>query len=234
MVPGRRFFYRRQALGLAVVFSRRCTRAHEFMVIPKRLLFSVVLSLVLLAGCALATHRGEAADAAARCKGTSLPAGAAQAQAQAQPLALGDTLHQIRAAEEVNAVMVTQHQLPAWQAGTYVVDVTLQVGTRVHMVVDRRAHDAMVCGHLGFAGQWATLEQVPDQAFARNALAISTAFKNDVGFVVELEIVKPTAAQVGLVGPLGAAAGGALQVKFAFEQRQGAAHFGLVSQRALP
>jgi len=51
---------------------------------------------------------------------------------------------------------------------------------------------------------------------------------------VELEIVKPTAAQVGLVGPLGAAAGGALQVKFAFEQRQGAAHFRLVSQRALP
>lgn len=94
--------------------------------------------------------------------------------------------------------------------------------------------NGLASGHLGFVGQWATLEPVPDQAFARNALAISTAFKGDVGFVVELEIVKPTAAQVGLVGPLGAAPGGALQVRFAFEQRQGAAHFRLLSRRALP
>ena len=212
------------------------------MLTPKSFLFSVVLSVTLLAGCAVATHPGAPTATADRCEGIgpdasqgsadSPPSGAAQAQAQ--PLALGDALHQIRPAAEVNAAMVARHQLPAWKAGTHVVEVTLQAGTRVQMVVDRRAHDAIACGHLGFVGQWATLEPVPDQAFARNALAISTAFKGDVGFVVELEIVKPTAAQVGLVGPLGAAPGGALQVRFAFEQRQGAAHFRLLSRRALP
>lgn len=135
---------------------------------------------------------------------------------------------QYRALMNIGATVVQVHQvrpcngLSAEQASQLISDIVW------------RNSQVQAGGHLGFVGQWATLEPVPDQAFARNALAISTAFKGDVGFVVELEIVKPTAAQVGLVGPLGAAPGGALQVRFAFEQRQGAAHFRLLSRRALP
>ncbi len=57
-------------------------------------------------------------------------------------------------------------------------------------------------------GGWATFDNVPSQAYARNQLAIAPAFKPSVGYIVEVEITKPITAQIGVVGSQGAAAGG--------------------------
>lgn len=83
-------------------------------------------------------------------------------------------------------------------------------------------------GEMNFVGNWATFDEIPSQAFARNNLAITNEFKKDVGYVVELEIVKPLNAQIGVVGPQGAATDGANQLNFLFEQRNGGEFFKVV------
>lgn len=102
------------------------------------------------------------------------------------------------------------------------------------MVVDKAAYEALQRGEMDYAGNWATLENVPTQAFARNELAIIKGFKDDVGYVVELEITKPLNVQIGIVGPQSGAAGGANQINFLFPQREGGEFFKLISGRALP
>lgn len=63
-------------------------------------------------------------------------------------------------------------------------------------------------------GGWATSDAVPDQAFARNNLAILTEFKADVSMIVQVETTAPQTLNRGIVGPLGSASGGASQVEF--------------------
>lgn len=113
-------------------------------------------------------------------------------------------------------------------------EVTLKPGTRVQMVVDEKAFDILTRGDMSYVGNWATFDKVPSQAFARNNLAITEAFKKDVGYVVELEVIKPVNAQIGVVGPQGAALGGANQLNFLFEQRGGAEFFKVTLARKLP
>jgi hypothetical protein len=58
--------------------------------------------------------------------------------------------------------------------------------------------------------------------------------KKDVGYVVELEVIKPVNAQLGTVGRQGSAPGGANQVNFLFPRREGAQFFKVVDTKVLP
>jgi len=55
-----------------------------------------------------------------------------------------------------------------------------------------------------------------------------------VGYVVELEVIKPVNAQIGVVGPQGSALGGANQLNFLFQPRGGAEFFKVTLARELP
>jgi ABC-type multidrug transport system fused ATPase/permease subunit len=138
-----------------------------------------------------------------------------------------------KSAEKVNGLMNSFNKAPAWKEGTQIAEATMQPGTKVQMVVDKTAYDMISTGNTGFVGNWATFDNIPNQAFARNNLAITNEFKKDVGYVVELEIIKPVNAQIGVVGQQGAAAGGANQMNFLFEQRKGAEFFKFVNGGAL-
>ncbi|WP_228768307.1 hemagglutinin repeat-containing protein [Limnohabitans sp. DM1] len=140
-----------------------------------------------------------------------------------------------KSAEEVNGLMNSFNKAPAWKEGSQIAEATLQPGTKVQMVVDKTAFDKLTQeGQMNFVGNWATFDNIPNQAFARNNLAITNEFKKDVGYVVELEIVKPVNAQIGVVGSQGGAAGGANQMNFLFEQRSGGEFFKVVGQKVLP
>jgi hypothetical protein len=140
-----------------------------------------------------------------------------------------------KSADELNNLMSAYNKVPAWKAGTQIAETTLRPGTRVQMVVDKVAYDALTKrGDMNFVGNWATFDDVTSQAFARDNLAITSEFKKDVGYVVELEIVKPVNAQIGVVGSQGVATGGANQLNFLFEQRNGGEFFKVTGQKVLP
>jgi hypothetical protein len=139
-----------------------------------------------------------------------------------------------KSAEEVNGLMNTFNKAPAWKEGTQIAEATMQPGTKVQMVVSKDAYDQLGAGNMNFVGNWASFDNVPNQAFARNNLAITKGFKEDVGYVVELEITKPVNAQIGVVGSQGAATGGANQLNFLFDSRNGGEFFKLVSRKELP
>jgi filamentous hemagglutinin len=161
---------------------------------------------------------------------------AAKAARAAKTAELGTTgaVKGFRSAEELNGLMSTYGKSPAWREGTQVAETTMAPGTMVQMVVDKVAFEAIRKGDLNYVGNWATFEKVTNQSFARNNLAITSEFKKDVGYVVELEIVKPLNAQIGIVGSQGAAAGGANQLNFMFLPKQGAEYFRLVGGKVLP
>lgn len=142
-----------------------------------------------------------------------------------------------KSADDINSLMTSFNKAPAWKEGTQVAEITMRPGTRVQMVVDKTAYEAIKNeGNMNFVGNWASFDNIPNQTFARNNLAITPAFKTDVGYVVELEIVKPINAQVGVVGAQGSATGGANQLNFLFQQRNGGEFFKLVegSAKVLP
>ncbi|MDR0779457.1 MAG: hypothetical protein LBF16_02035 [Pseudomonadales bacterium] len=114
-------------------------------------------------------------------------------------------------------------------------EVTLSPGTKVQMVVSNETYDAIVNrGEMNFVGNLAAFDDVPNQVFARNNLAIIEGFKKNVDYVVELELIKPLNAQIGIVGAQGSAIGGSSQVSFLFEQRNEGEFFKLVGSRELP
>jgi hypothetical protein len=85
-------------------------------------------------------------------------------------------------------------------------------------------------------GRFATFDDVPNQAFARNELAITSGMKSDVNYVIEVEVIQPFSAQIGIVGPQGQAVGGASQLYFVMPKYQlgEALKFVEGSQRSLP
>jgi len=90
-------------------------------------------------------------------------------------------------------------------------------GTRYNMVVSQVQAEALKRGKPWFGG-WATADAIPDQAFARQKLAILPEFKGDVSMVVQVETTAPQTVNRGVVGRLetesGAFSGGASQVEF--------------------
>jgi len=147
-------------------------------------------------------------------------------------------IHGFKSADEVNSLMNAYSYAPAWKSGTAVAEATLQPGTRVQMVVDEIAWNAIRDGKTERSfGGWATFDNVPNQAYARNQLAITNEFKQNVGYVIEVEITKPIQAQVGVVGSQGGTAGGGgNQLNFMIPRDDRSSVFKYVqgSGRALP
>jgi hypothetical protein len=143
-------------------------------------------------------------------------------------------VHGFKQADEVNALMTAYSYAPAWKSGSVVTEATLQPGTRVKMVVAADDFAKIKAGEGRFGG-WATFDDVPNQAYARNNLAITPEFKRNVGYVIEVEIARPIQAQIGVVGRQGAAPGGGNQLNFliAPNERSGAFKYVPNSERAL-
>jgi len=146
-----------------------------------------------------------------------------------------ETIQRFRSADELNALMAANDWVPAWKPGTQVAELTLAPGTKVRMVVDKNAWDAIGRGEFDRAfGGWATLDNVPNQAYARNQLAITREMKSDVGYVIEVEVARPVNAQIGVVGTQGSAAGGGNQLHFIIPPGERTSVFKVVGGRKLP
>jgi len=65
-------------------------------------------------------------------------------------------------------------------------------------------------------GMWATPDPVPSQAFARDTLAITSGFKDDVSYVIVVETTGPQIVSRGFAGPIqsAGASGTGSQVQF--------------------
>jgi len=141
-----------------------------------------------------------------------------------------------KSAEEINALMKSYPDWsPAWKPGTQVAEMTLKPGTRVQMVVRQEEWDLILKGQFDRAfGGWATYDKVPNQAYARNQLAITPEMKSNVGYVIDVEITKPINAQVGVVGSQGASSGGGNQLHFYIKPQDRSGAFKVVGGRVLP
>jgi len=145
-----------------------------------------------------------------------------------------------KSADEINALMKSYPDWsPAWKPGTQVAEITLKPGTRVQMVVDKAAYDALtdISGKADVTkafGGWSTFDEVPNQAYARNQLAMTESMKKNVGYVIEAEITKPVNAHVGVVGAQGQNVGGGNQLHFIVPPKDRASVFKFVGGRALP
>jgi hypothetical protein len=140
-----------------------------------------------------------------------------------------------KAADEINAVMTAAEMSPAWKAGSIIAEVTLEPGTRVRMVISERQYQEIGSGNPDY-GRFATFDDVPNQNFARNELAITSEMKPNINYVIEVEITQPFNAQIGIVGPQDLASGGASQLHFIMprEQLGEVLKFVKGSDRALP
>ena len=148
-------------------------------------------------------------------------------------------IHGFKSADEVNSLMNAYNYAPAWQEGSTLVEATLQPGTRVQMVVDAETYIKLntpgADSSRSFGG-WATFDNVPNQAYARNQLAITPEFKENVGYVIEVEVTRSIQAQIGIVGRQGGAPGGGNQLNFLIPRDDRSSVFKYVqgSGRALP
>ena len=141
-----------------------------------------------------------------------------------------------KSAEAVNATMKSVAGWePAWMPGTQVADVTLKQGTRVSMVVTEADYNAIIAkGDTSKLGGWATYDNVTSQAYARNQLAITQGMKDNVGYVIEVEVTRPVYAQVGVVGSQGGASGGGNQLHFVVPSGERAGTFRVIGGKSLP
>ena len=112
------------------------------------------------------------------------------------------TVTRVRTAEEVNAEMVAAGKDPAWMPGTMVTTKEVPAGTRFNMVVDDEQAAKINSGVPAYGG-WATNEEIPDQAFTRDKLAIQDQYKENPSNTVVLETNAPAEVNVGTVGPMG-------------------------------
>ncbi|WP_201313832.1 hemagglutinin repeat-containing protein [Dyella sp. EPa41] len=125
------------------------------------------------------------------------------------------SVNRFLSADAVNAAMDTYNWSPAWQSGTMVADATLKPGTVVNMVVDADTYERVKAGNFDRAfGGWATFDEVPNQAYARNQLAITSDMKKDASYIIQVEVTQPINAQIGIVGEQPGASGGGNQLHF--------------------
>ncbi|MGJ7580836.1 DUF637 domain-containing protein [Variovorax sp. RHLX14] len=141
-----------------------------------------------------------------------------------------------KSAEEVNVLMsAADGWSPAWKTGTSIAEVTVKPGTTVRMVITEAAYNALRDGNpeRSFGG-WATLDEVPNLAYARNELAITGGMKSSDAqlYVVEVKVTKSINAQVGKVGEQGLAAGGGNQLHFFLPASDRSTVFQYVSESA--
>lgn len=143
------------------------------------------------------------------------------------------SVNRFLSADAVNATMDTHSWLPAWRSGTMVADATLKPGTMVNMVVDAKAYYAILQGDTSRAfGGWATFDNVSSQAYARNELAITEGMKSGDLYVIQVEVIQPINAQIGIVGAQEGAAGGGNQLHFNLPPNQRTSVFQYVQNSA--
>ncbi|KGF78164.1 hypothetical protein IA69_32030, partial [Massilia sp. JS1662] len=144
-----------------------------------------------------------------------------------------------KSADEINAMMkAADGWSPAWTSGSSVAEVTMKPGTTVRMVVTEAAFNDMQVGQLNRAfGGWATFDDVPNAAYARNQLAITSDLTAKSGplYVVDVQVTRAINAQVGTVGAQGTASGGGNQLHFFVprDDRTGVFRYVVGSGRAL-
>ncbi|GAB2795479.1 hemagglutinin repeat-containing protein [Dyella kyungheensis] len=146
------------------------------------------------------------------------------------------TVNRFLSADAVNATMDTYNWSPAWQSGTMVADATLKPGTVVNMVVDKATYEALTTPGADTSrafGGWATFDDVSNQAYARNQLAITSDMKADASYVIQVEVTKPIDVQIGVVGEQPGAAGGGNQLHFNLPPGQRAETFKFVGGEEL-
>jgi len=122
-------------------------------------------------------------------------------------------LLQTRSAEAVNEAMIAAGNKPAWLKGTQVNTEIVPSGTRYQMVVSEGQAQALMEGKPAFGG-FATPENIPSQAFARDKLVILEEFKPDVSYAITVETTAVQKLNSGFTGPLGSYRGGVRQVEF--------------------
>ena len=119
----------------------------------------------------------------------------------------------VRTAEVVNAELVANGMEPAWDPGTEVITEVIPEGTPFEMVVDPDRVQDIMEGNTR-TGNWAATDPISDQKYARDRLALSTAFKKDVSTVLTVVTTTPMMLNRGTVAALGALTGKAGQVQF--------------------
>lgn len=116
------------------------------------------------------------------------------------------TVKAVRTADEVNAAMKARGWEPAWSPGTPVIEMTLQPGTKVNMIVDAKTAQAIAENRIEkiAPGGWATFDDVTSVSLdVRQRAAITTQFKNNVDgpfYLVEMEVSQPLHSNIGFVG----------------------------------
>lgn len=125
------------------------------------------------------------------------------------PTALGvvgtaSAVKAVRSAEEVNALMKAHGWEPAWSPGTPVIEVLLQPGTKVNMIVDAKMADAIRKGDPIIPGGWGTFDSVSSVAGdMRQRAAITNQFKpvsDGPFYLIEMEVTQTIKSNIGFVG----------------------------------
>jgi hypothetical protein len=122
---------------------------------------------------------------------------------------------QVRSAAVWNAAQRGAGEIPSWLPGTQVITEVVPSGTRYYMVVTAK-DAALIKEGVPRFGMWATPDPVPSQAFARDTLAITSGFKDDVSYVIVVETTGPQIVSRGFAGPIqsAGASGTGSQVQF--------------------
>ncbi len=117
-------------------------------------------------------------------------------------------------AEDANAEMAANGEHPCWKPGTKVYEGNITQGNKFNMAYT--AQQAAVNDQGGsWVGNFATPDNVPNQAFAENNLAIKVPeWKSDVSSVGTVETTGTQLIRAGQIGPVDNLEGGARQVQF--------------------
>ncbi len=95
------------------------------------------------------------------------------------------TVKAVRTADEVNAAMKVRGWEPAGSPGIPVIEMTLQPGTKVNMIVDAKTAQAIAENRIEkiTPGGWATFDDVTSISLdVRQRAAITTQFKKERGW----------------------------------------------------
>ncbi|CAR52805.1 MULTISPECIES: DUF4150 domain-containing protein [Burkholderia cepacia complex] len=140
----------------------------------------------------------------------------------------------VRTAEEVNAEAVAQGRDPPYKEGTLVIEREAKVGEQYNMVIDDAQKAKIENGQM-YLGGWASPDEIPDQVFARNNLAIKEEYKPDLPYVARLEVNRPgMMIREGIVGPQGNLPGEANQIELMVPPKNRGDYFEVLGIDPLP
>ncbi|MCL4662483.1 hypothetical protein L0Z42_04630 [Burkholderia multivorans] len=102
------------------------------------------------------------------------------------------------------------------------------------MVIDDAQKAKIENGQM-YLGGWASPDEIPDQVFARNNLAIKEEYKPDLPYVARLEVNRPgMMIREGIVGPQGNLPGEANQIELMVPPKNRGDYFEVLGIDPLP